>query len=59
MITGGNATASVTVKSPVSTASGSDVTLTILAEGPGGADSNYAVIRLPVLAEVTHFYLLS
>ncbi|KAM9476622.1 von Willebrand factor A domain-containing protein 7 [Clarias gariepinus] len=55
VITGGNATASVTVKSPVSTASGSDVTLTILAEGPGGADSNYAVIRLPVLAEVTDF----
>lgn len=42
----------MTVKSPATTTSGTDVTLTILVEGPGSADSNYAVLRLSVLAEV-------
>ncbi|KAF7710209.1 von Willebrand factor A domain-containing protein 7 [Silurus meridionalis] len=53
--TGSSASGTVTVKPPASTASGTDVTLTILAEGPGDADSNYAVLRLSVLAEVTDF----
>lgn len=53
MNTGGSASGTVTVKPPASTASGTDVTLTILAEGPGAIDSNYAVLRLSVLTEVT------
>lgn len=53
MNTGSAASGKVTIKPPANTASGTDVTLTILAEGPGGADSNYAVLRLSVLAEVT------
>lgn len=51
--TGGSASSTVTVKPPASTASGTDVTLTILAEGSGADDSNYIVLRLSVLAEVT------
>ncbi|KAB5581480.1 hypothetical protein PHYPO_G00176230 [Pangasianodon hypophthalmus] len=52
---GGNASGTVTIKPPASTASGTDVTLTVLAEGPGADDSNYAVLRMSVLAEVTDF----
>ncbi|XP_053477848.1 von Willebrand factor A domain-containing protein 7 [Ictalurus furcatus] len=53
--TGGHTSGTVTVKPPANTASGTDVTLTILAEGPVAADSNYAVLRLSVLAELTDF----
>ncbi|XP_058237738.1 von Willebrand factor A domain-containing protein 7-like [Hemibagrus wyckioides] len=53
--TGGNASGTVKVTPPASTASGTDVTLTILAEGPRAEDSNYAVLRLSVVAEVTDF----
>ncbi|XP_060782340.1 von Willebrand factor A domain-containing protein 7 [Neoarius graeffei] len=53
--TGGNASSTVTVKPPASTESGTDVTLTILVEGPSGVDSNYAVLRLSVLTEVIDF----
>ncbi|KAK3573304.1 hypothetical protein QTP86_022694, partial [Hemibagrus guttatus] len=52
---GGNASGTVKVTPPASTTSGTDVTLTILAEGPRADDSNYAVLRLSVLAEVTDF----
>ncbi|KAK2852407.1 hypothetical protein Q7C36_007608 [Tachysurus vachellii] len=52
---GESASSTVTVKPPASTASGTDVTLTILAEGSGADDSNYVVLRLSVLAEVTDF----
>lgn len=38
---------------PANTVSGTDVTLTIEAEAPGGSDSNYAVLRLSVLSKVT------
>ncbi|KAK3554039.1 hypothetical protein QTP70_019153, partial [Hemibagrus guttatus] len=52
---GGNASGTVKVTPPASTTSGTDVTLTILAEGPRADDSNYAVLHLSVLAEVTDF----
>ncbi|KAL7877148.1 hypothetical protein SRHO_G00037910 [Serrasalmus rhombeus] len=50
---GGSANGTVTLAAPRNTTSGSDVTLTIEAEAPGGADSNYAVLRLSVVALVT------
>lgn len=56
--TGGSASGTVTIKPPASSESGTDATLTILAQGPVAADSNYAVRRLSVLAEVTWWYLL-
>lgn len=58
MSAGGSASGKVTIKPPASTPSGTDVTLTILAQGPEEADSNYAVLRISVLAEVTWLYLL-
>ncbi|XP_067260115.1 von Willebrand factor A domain-containing protein 7-like [Chanodichthys erythropterus] len=50
---GGNAQGTVSLTPPADTVSGTDVTLTIEAEGPGGSDSNYAVLRLSVLSNVT------
>jgi len=50
---GGSAQGTVSLTPPAETVSGTDVTLTIEAEGPGGSDSNYAVIRLSVLSKVT------
>ncbi|KAL7877063.1 hypothetical protein SRHO_G00037060 [Serrasalmus rhombeus] len=50
---GGSANGTATLAVPGSTPSGSDVTVTIEAEAPGGADSNYAVLRLSVVAQVT------
>ncbi|KAG9332286.1 hypothetical protein JZ751_015447, partial [Albula glossodonta] len=47
---GGTAQGSVELQAPDSTPSGTDVTLTIEAEAPGAADSNYAVLRLSVIA---------
>ncbi|XP_062391750.1 von Willebrand factor A domain-containing protein 7-like [Sardina pilchardus] len=49
---GGRTESRLTIKAPAVTPSGTDVTLTIEVQGPGG-DSNYAVLRLTVLAEVT------
>ncbi|KAL7889465.1 hypothetical protein AOLI_G00017230 [Acnodon oligacanthus] len=46
---GGSANGTVTLAVPRNTTSGSDVE----AEAPGGADSNYAVLRLSVVALVT------
>ncbi|KAL7889479.1 hypothetical protein AOLI_G00017370 [Acnodon oligacanthus] len=46
---GGSAKGTVTLAVPINTTSGSDVE----AESPGGADSNYAVLRLSVVALVT------
>ncbi|XP_063075245.1 von Willebrand factor A domain-containing protein 7-like [Engraulis encrasicolus] len=51
--TGGQAEGTVTLTAPPSTTSGTDVTLTIEAETAGATDSNYAVLRLSVVAEVT------
>ncbi|XP_077102559.1 von Willebrand factor A domain-containing protein 7 [Siphateles boraxobius] len=50
---GGSAQGTVSLTPPADTVSGTDITLTIEAEGPGGSDSNYAVLRLSVLSKVT------
>lgn len=51
-MSGGSAQGTVSLTPPGNTVSGTDVTLTIEAEGPGGSDSNYAVLRLSVLSKV-------
>lgn len=48
----GRAEGTVTITAPATTPSGTDVTLTIEVEAPGRTDSNFAVTRLTVLAEV-------
>lgn len=50
---GGKVNGTVTLTVPASAASGSDVTLTIEAENAAATDSNYAVFRLSVVAQVT------
>ncbi|XP_066536044.1 von Willebrand factor A domain-containing protein 7-like [Hoplias malabaricus] len=55
LVSGVSTESAVTLKTPADTPSGTDITLTIAAEGPGGTDSNYAVLRLSVLAKVTDF----
>ncbi|XP_061092946.1 von Willebrand factor A domain-containing protein 7-like [Conger conger] len=52
---GGSAQGSVQLEAPGSTSSGTDVTLTIEAESPSGGNSNYVVLRLTVLNQVTDF----
>ncbi|XP_061091167.1 von Willebrand factor A domain-containing protein 7-like isoform X1 [Conger conger] len=52
---GGSAQGSVQLEAPGSTPSGTDVTLTIEAESPSGGNSNYVVLRLTVLNQVTDF----
>ncbi|KAF5897615.1 von Willebrand factor A domain-containing protein 7-like, partial [Clarias magur] len=47
---GGSANATVALTVPANTSSGTDVTVTIQAEAPDGSDSNYAVLRLAVIA---------
>lgn len=46
---GGSANGTVTITAPVNTTSGTDVTLTIEVEAPGGEDTNYAVLRFSVI----------
>ncbi|XP_072533297.1 von Willebrand factor A domain-containing protein 7-like [Salminus brasiliensis] len=53
LVPGVSAESTVTLKTPANTPSGTDITLTIAAEGPGGSDSNYAVLHLSVLAKMT------
>ncbi|XP_035521927.1 von Willebrand factor A domain-containing protein 7-like [Morone saxatilis] len=53
--TGGSANGTVNLTAPINTTSGTDVTLTIEAEAPGGADTNYVVLRFTVLRTVTDF----
>eukprot|EP00064_Thunnus_orientalis_P014263 superscaffoldBa00002458_g14305 len=53
--TGGSANSTVNLTAPLNTASGTDVTLTIEAEAPGGTDTNYIVLRFTVLETVTDF----
>lgn len=48
----------VTLFAPESTSSGTDVTVTIQAEAPDGSDSNYAVLRLLVVAPVITYITL-
>uniref|UniRef100_A0A096M5U5 VWFA domain-containing protein n=1 Tax=Poecilia formosa TaxID=48698 RepID=A0A096M5U5_POEFO len=52
---GVSANGSVSITAPADTPSGTGVTLTIEAVAPGGADSNYDVLRLTVLSKVTDF----
>lgn len=52
---GGSASGTVTLSAPLNTPSGSDVTLTIEAEAPGGADTNYVVQRFSIVNTVTDF----
>ncbi|KAL4640631.1 von Willebrand factor A domain-containing protein 7-like [Arapaima gigas] len=49
----GSAQGSVELRPPANTPSGTDITLTITAESPDKSDSNYAVLRLSVVAKVT------
>nr|XP_055060957.1 von Willebrand factor A domain-containing protein 7-like [Misgurnus anguillicaudatus] len=52
---GGSAQGTLTLIAPSDTESGSEVTLTITAVGPGSTDSNYVTLRLAVMAKVTDF----
>ncbi|KAG7265723.1 hypothetical protein CRUP_024659 [Coryphaenoides rupestris] len=52
---GGSANGTVTLSAPLNTPSGSDVTLTIQAEAPGGGDTNYIVQRFSIVNTVTDF----
>ncbi|XP_033995611.1 LOW QUALITY PROTEIN: von Willebrand factor A domain-containing protein 7-like [Trematomus bernacchii] len=53
--TGSTANGAVNITAPSNTPSGTDVTLTIEAEAPGGAGANYVVLRFTVLTPVTDF----
>lgn len=55
LLAGGGANGTLTITPPASTASGTDVTLTLEAKAPGGVDSNYAVLRLSVVKKITDF----
>ncbi|KAM9770012.1 von Willebrand factor A domain-containing protein 7 [Menidia menidia] len=55
LTTGQYSNATVMITPPSSTESGTDVTITIEAKSPSGADSNYAVLRLSVLTKITDF----
>ncbi|KAK2852313.1 hypothetical protein Q7C36_007514 [Tachysurus vachellii] len=46
---------SVTLTVPENTTSGTDVTVTIEAEAVDGSDSNYAVLRIAIIAPITDF----
>ncbi|XP_033995612.1 LOW QUALITY PROTEIN: von Willebrand factor A domain-containing protein 7-like [Trematomus bernacchii] len=52
---GNRANDTVTLSAPLNTPSGTDVTLTIEAEAPGGQDTNYVVMRFSVFNTVTDF----
>ncbi|KAJ4930163.1 hypothetical protein JOQ06_019176 [Pogonophryne albipinna] len=52
---GNRANGTVTLSAPLNTPSGTDVTLTIEAEAPGGQDTNYVVMRFSVFNTVTDF----
>ncbi|XP_061596719.1 von Willebrand factor A domain-containing protein 7-like [Cololabis saira] len=52
---GGSANGTMNITAPLSTRSGTGVTLTIEATSPAGTDSNYEVLRFTVLKPVTDF----
>ncbi|RVE63985.1 hypothetical protein OJAV_G00141760 [Oryzias javanicus] len=52
---GGSANGTARITAPSTSQSGTGVTLTIEAEAPGGADTNYDVLHLTVLPKVTDF----
>ncbi|KAM7374447.1 hypothetical protein PAMP_007103 [Pampus punctatissimus] len=53
--TGNSVNSTVTLSAPLNTPSGTDFTLTIEAEAPGGEDTNYVVLRFSVVNKVTDF----
>ncbi|XP_031712874.1 von Willebrand factor A domain-containing protein 7-like [Anarrhichthys ocellatus] len=53
--TGSSADDTVTLSAPLNTPSGSDVTLNIEVEAPGGEDTNYVVLRFTIFNTVTDF----
>ncbi|XP_061580815.1 von Willebrand factor A domain-containing protein 7 isoform X2 [Cololabis saira] len=56
LTTGKPANATLKIKPPASTKSGTDVTLTIETKSSDGANSNYVVLRLSVVTKITDFY---
>lgn len=52
LVAGETSNGTVTITAPANTTSGTDVTLTIEIEAPGGQDANYAVLRLSVIKPV-------
>ncbi|XP_040006070.1 von Willebrand factor A domain-containing protein 7-like isoform X3 [Xiphias gladius] len=53
--TGNSTNGTVTLSAPLNTPSGTDVTLTIEAEAPGGEDTNYVVMLFSIVNTVTDF----
>ncbi|KAM4620395.1 von Willebrand factor A domain-containing protein 7-like, partial [Polymixia lowei] len=53
LVTGVSTNSTVTLTAPLNTPSGSDVTLTIEAEAPGAADTNYVVLQFSIVTRVT------
>ncbi|KAM6984482.1 von Willebrand factor A domain-containing protein 7-like [Tautogolabrus adspersus] len=53
--TGETANGTVTLSAPRNTPSGTDVTLTIEVEAPGGEDTNYVMLRFTVINRITDF----
>ncbi|XP_076004000.1 von Willebrand factor A domain-containing protein 7-like [Genypterus blacodes] len=53
--TGQYSNATLTMKPPADTLSGTDITLTIEVKSSSGADSNYAVLRISVVQKITDF----
>lgn len=49
---GGSANGTVTLTTAANTPTGTAVTLTIQAQSPGGSDSNYVVLLIPIVARV-------
>lgn len=49
---GTSANGTVTLSAPLNTPSGTDVTLTVEAEAPGGEDTNYVVLRFSIVNTV-------
>ncbi|CAG5872904.1 unnamed protein product [Menidia menidia] len=55
MENGNGTNGTVTLSAPLNTPSGTDVTLTIEVEAPGGEDMNYIVLRFTIVNTVTDF----
>ncbi|KAE8287386.1 von Willebrand factor A domain-containing protein 7 Protein G7c Precursor [Larimichthys crocea] len=55
LVSGGSANGTVNLTAPPNTVSGTEVTLTVEAQAPGGTDTNYVVLRFTVLTTVTDF----
>lgn len=53
LVSGGSANGTVNLTAPPNTVSGTEVTLTVEAQAPGGTDTNYVVLRFTVLTTVT------